>query len=75
MNSQETARQLMAENHLKDEQLEKTMLERAEEELLDGKAQAKDLEERSRELLAKQRQHEQALDDTMLTRSQEQLDS
>ncbi|MGB5771481.1 MAG: hypothetical protein WBM32_16675 [Crocosphaera sp.] len=71
MNTEEKARELMAQEHLTDEQRHQKMVSRAVE--VEQAHQEQEIDEKARELLAQQRQEEEAVDEKILQRSVEEI--
>ena len=71
MNTEEKARELMAQQHLNDEQRHQKMVNRAAE--VEEIHQEETINEKARESLAGERQQEEATAKTMLERSVEEI--
>ncbi|MDJ0730701.1 MAG: hypothetical protein QNJ33_11985 [Crocosphaera sp.] len=71
MNTEEKARELMAQKHLTDEQQHQKMVNRAAE--VEEIHQEETINEKARELLAEERQQGEATEETMLERSVEEI--
>lgn len=71
MEIDEQARERLAQQRQDTENLQDTMLTRAEEQVQASDDSA--LDEQARKKLAEQRQHDEHIQDTMLHRSEEQL--
>lgn len=70
MNTEEKARELMAQHRLHDEHLQESMRNRAETEVNNPPM---DTQEEARELLVQQRQHEEHLQESMLQRAESEI--
>ncbi|MDJ0600827.1 MAG: hypothetical protein QNJ37_18540 [Crocosphaera sp.] len=71
MNTEEKARELMAKDHLSDEQRHQKMVDRAAE--VEQIHQEEQINEKARESLAQERQQEEAREESMLERSIEEI--
>ncbi|EAZ92521.1 hypothetical protein [Crocosphaera chwakensis] len=71
MNSDEKARELMAQQHLKNEQRHQTMVNRAAE--VEQTHHEENIDEKARESLAQERKHEETKKESMLERSIEEI--
>ncbi|WP_009545879.1 hypothetical protein [Crocosphaera subtropica] len=71
MNTEEKARELMAQQHLNDEQRHQTMVNRAAE--VEEIHQQEDVNEKARESLAQERKNEETREESMLERSLEEI--
>ncbi|MGK7941806.1 MAG: hypothetical protein AB4062_16975 [Crocosphaera sp.] len=71
MNTEEKARELMAQQHLSDEQRHQKMLHRSLE--VEQSHHREEIEEKARELLTEERKQEEERDETMLERSVEEI--
>jgi hypothetical protein len=70
MDTNDLARQKLAQKRQHDEHLDEAMLSRSEEEL---HAAANELDEEAREHLTQQRQHEEQRQDSLLHRSEDEV--
>lgn len=71
MNTEEKARELMAQQHLSDEQRHQKMVNRSLE--VEQAHHPEEIEEKARELLTEGRKQEEGIDETMLERSVEEI--
>ncbi len=71
MNTEEKARELMAQQHLSDEQRHQAMVNRSLE--VEQTHHLEEVEEKARELLTEERKQEEGVDETMLERSVEEI--
>ncbi|WP_107668774.1 hypothetical protein [Cyanothece sp. BG0011] len=71
MNTEEKARELMAQEHLNDEQRHQTMVNRAAE--VEQTHHEEDVNEKARESLAQERKHQETREESMLERSIEEI--
>ena len=71
MNTEEKARELMAQEHLTDEQRHQKMVNRATE--VEETHQPKQIDEKARESLTQERKQEEMREESMLERSVEEI--
>ncbi|MDJ0508393.1 MAG: hypothetical protein QNJ64_03930 [Crocosphaera sp.] len=71
MNTEEKARELMAQKHLDNEQRDQAMIDRSLE--VEQTHHSEEVEEKARELLTEKRKQKEAIDETMLERSVEEI--
>lgn len=71
MNTEEQARELMAQQHLTDEQRHQTMVTRSLE--VEEVHEEEDVDEKARELLTQKRHDQDAVDEKILKRSVDEI--
>jgi hypothetical protein len=71
MNTEEKARQLMAQERQQEEHLKSNMLSRSVEEV--ETQSTEDIGEQARELMTRERQHNKHIEENMLSRSTEEI--
>lgn len=75
MNTEEKARELMAERRHHDQHLQESMLNRAEAEVNQPNTAEAQTQEQARELMAEQRHHDEHVQESMRSRAEAEVNS